>query len=88
MTRTIASLLLFVLSSAAMAQTVAFGNKVIVVGDSVGRLEQVAGKPAKIVPIQNKFGANVAERYEYYVGSKTVLVTVRDGRVIDVMELF
>lgn len=75
-------------SFAAFAQAVAFGNKVIRVGDPVGRVFEVAGQPSRTVPIENKFGANEGERLEYFMGNKTVLITVRDGKVIQVQEVF
>ena len=50
MRQILASVLLAALSFAAFAQTVAFGNKVIRVGDPVGRVFEVAGQPSRTVP--------------------------------------
>ncbi|MGO1072931.1 DUF2845 domain-containing protein [Lysobacter sp. CA199] len=71
----------------AWAQSVAFGNKLVTVGDTVGRLYQVAGKPDRVVQLENKFGANDGERFEYYLKGKTVLITVRDGAIVQVSEV-
>lgn len=86
------SLAIFVLAAAfalpAWAQSVAFGSKLITVGDPVGKVFQVAGQPARTVQLENKFGANNGERLEYYVGNKTILITVRGGTVVQVQEVF
>jgi len=84
----LATVLLAALSFAAFAQSVAFGNKIIRVGDPVGRVFEVAGQPSRTVPLENKFGANEGERMEYFLGNKTVLITVRDGKVTQVQEVF
>ncbi|SDY20549.1 hypothetical protein SAMN04487939_101231 [Lysobacter sp. yr284] len=76
------------LSTAAFAQAVAFGNKLVSVGDPVGRVFEVAGQPSRTVPIENKFGAHEGERLEYFLGNKTVLITLRDGKVTQVQEVF
>jgi len=80
--------LLATLSFAAFAQSVAFGNKILRVGDPVGRVFEVAGQPSRTVPVENKFGAREGERLEYFLGNKTVLITVRDGKVTQVQEVF
>lgn len=84
----LALVLALALATPAWAQSVAFGNKLVNVGDSVGRVYQVAGKPGRVVQLENKFGAGVGERFEYYLGSKTVLITIRGGKVVDVTEVF
>lgn len=87
-----AIVLSLLLAVPAWAQSVAFGSKLVTVGDSVGdsagKIYQVAGKPDRVVQLQNKFGANDGERFEYYVGNKTVLITVRDGHVVEISEVF
>jgi len=72
----------------AWAQSVAFGNKLVTVGDPIGKVFQVAGQPSRTVQLQNKFGASVGERLEYYIGNKTVLITVRGGSVVYIEEKF
>jgi len=84
----LAVVLTLALAAPAWGQSVAFGNKLINVGDSVGRVYQVAGKPGRVVQLENKFGAGVGERFEYYTGNKTVLITIRGGKVVDVSEVF
>ena len=84
----IAFVLAACLATPAWAQSVSFGSKLINVGDTVGTVQQVAGKPDRIVPIQNKYGATVAERFEYYLPRKSVLITVKEGKVTEIREVF
>jgi hypothetical protein len=79
--RTLVLVFLLVLSGAAAAGTATFGSRVLVEGDSMARVFEVAGKPDRIVQLENKFGGAVAERFEYYRDGKTISVTVSGGRV-------
>ncbi|MEH6415900.1 hypothetical protein [Pseudomonas sp. CGJS7] len=72
----------------ALAQSVSFGSKVISVGDPAGRVYDVAGKPNRTIQLENKFGASTGERWEYYLGNKTVLIVVREGKVTEISEVF
>ena len=81
------ALVLALSSSASIAgDTVAFGNRVISVGDSIGRVREAAGSPDRIVPLVNGYGAGVGERWEYYRDGKTIMLTMSGGRVIAVDE--
>lgn len=73
---------------ASATDTVNFGQRVITLGDSVATVYQVAGEPSRVVQLQNKFGAGLGERLEYFVGSKVVQITVRDSRVVGIEEIF
>ncbi len=66
----VAIVLSLLLAVPAWAQSVAFGSKLVTVGDSTGKVYQVAGKPDRVVQLQNKFGANNGERFEYYVATR------------------
>lgn len=79
--------LLLATSIASAADTVRFGNRIIGVGDNVGLLLQVAGKPDRTVQLENRYGGAVAERWEYYRDGKAILFTVRDGRIESVEEV-
>ncbi|KRD39160.1 hypothetical protein ASE35_01950 [Lysobacter sp. Root916] len=70
------------------ADTVAFGNRVLVTGDAVGQVYQVAGAPSRIKKIENKRGAEVGERFEYYRDGKTTLITIKDGKVAAIDEVY
>lgn len=74
--------------AASASDTVTFGQRVVSLGDSVARVYQVAGEPSRVVQLQNKFGAGVGERLEYFVGSKVVQITVRDSKVVRIEEIF
>jgi hypothetical protein len=69
------------------AETVTFGNRVITVGDSVGRLFEVAGKPDRTIQLENGNGANTGERFEYYRDGKTILIEISAGRVVAIEEI-
>lgn len=71
----------------ALATSVTFGSRLIVIGDSVGKVFEVAGAPDRTVQLVNKFGAGTGERFEYYRNGKTISITVQGGRVIDVSEV-
>jgi hypothetical protein len=65
-----------------------FGNAVVATGDSPGTVIRKAGRPPdRIVQIENRRGATVGERWEYYLESKQVNFEIRDGRVVDIREL-
>lgn len=78
--------LALLLAAPAWAQSVTFGSRVLVVGDSIARVFEVAGKPDRVVRLENTYGGAVAERFEYYVGSKVISVTVQGSKVVDVSE--
>lgn len=69
------------------SDSVAFGNRVIVLGDGVGQVYQVAGAPSRIKKIENKHGAEVGERFEYFRDGKTTLITIKDGKVAAIDEV-
>ena len=65
-----------------------FGDAVVATGDSPGTVIRKAGRqPDRIVQIENRRGAAVGERWEYYLENKQVNFEIRDGRVVDIREL-
>lgn len=78
--------LALLIAGGALAQTVTFGSRLIVIGDSVAKVFDVAGKPDRIVQLENRFGAAMGERFEYYRRGKTISITISGSRVIDVSE--
>ena len=62
--------------------TVRFGDRVLVEGDNVARVYEVAGKPDRIVQLENRFGAGVGERWEYYRDGKAIMLEVSGGRIV------
>ena len=75
-------------SSAQAAESYAFGNRVLTVGDTAGKLVELAGSPVHKEPVENKFGAHEAERWEFRRDDKTLLVTIRDGKVYQIDEVY
>lgn len=60
----------------------------LVEGDSVARLRQVAGVPDRIVTLENRFGAAVGERWEYdRPDGQLVAFILRGGRIVAIQTL-
>ncbi|GAA3919305.1 hypothetical protein [Luteimonas lutimaris] len=65
-----------------------FGNAVVATGDSPATVIRKAGRqPDRIVRLENRRGAAVGERWEYYLDDKQVNFEIRNGRVVDIQEL-
>ncbi len=86
MRRIILTVVLLCLCAAASAATYRFRNGVVTEGDSVAAVMQRAGKPDRIVQLENEYGAGVGERWEYYFGSKLVALVISGGKVISISE--
>lgn len=83
---TLAAALLLVVASATAAETYRFRNGVVSVGDSVAGLMQRAGAPTRTVQLENRYGAAVGERWEYYIDGKLVAFEISGGRVLRITE--
>ena len=87
MRRALPALLLSLAASGVLAgDTVAFGNRVVTVGDSIAKVLEAAGPPARRVRLENPQGAAIGERWEYVLPGKVVLLTIQSGRVVAVDE--
>ena len=65
-----------------------FGDSVVTTGDSPGTVVRKAGRqPDRIVQLENRRGAAVGERWEYYLDNKQVNFEIRGGRVVDIQEV-
>src|SRR3546814_712621 len=73
----------------AMAEfSVRFGDGVVITGDSPGTIVRKAGRqPDRSVQLENRHGAAVGERWEYYLDNKQVNFEIREGRVVDIQEV-
>ena len=80
-------LLLAATSNAAAFDTFQFPKGVVSKGDSTAALIQRAGRPDRIVTLENSRGAAVGERWEYYLRDKQVNFTISCGRITGVEEL-
>ena len=65
----------------AAADTLTVGTRVLLDGDSVGRVYQLLGQPDRIVDEETRFGGDFGERFEYYRDGQTIRITIRDGKV-------
>jgi hypothetical protein len=74
------------LSAPALADTYAFGNRLVVSGDGAGKVMEVAGKPDRIVNLENERGAVYGERWDYYLNGKTVSIYLIGGIVKQITE--
>ena len=82
--RTAIFFVLLLLAVPALADTYAFGSRLVVSGDGPAKVIEVAGKPDRIVDLENKLGAVYGERWEYYISGKTVSITFIDGKVTNI----
>lgn len=74
------------LSFVAHADTYRFGNGIVTTGDSVAALVKRAGQPSRIVTLENRYGAAVGERWDYYIDGKLVSFYISDGKVESISE--
>ena len=58
-----------------------FGSRLLVVGDPVTKLIDLAGDPLYKEPIQNEFGAYEGERWQYKIEGTVVTFVIRDAKV-------
>jgi len=79
--------LLLAAGTALAGDTIRFSKGVVSVGDATGAVIQRAGQPNRIVQLENGFGAAAGERWEYYVDGKTVILTIRGGKVVSIEEV-
>lgn len=86
MRRFVLTVVLLCLCTAASAATYRFRNGVVTEGDSVAAVIQRAGKPDRIVQLENEYGAGVGERWEYYFGNKLVALVISGGKVVSITE--
>lgn len=73
-------------ANAFAGETFRFDRGVVSVGDSTGALVQRAGEPSRRTPIENKFGAQLGERWDYDLRGKTVTFVIRDGKIQSIEE--
>ncbi|HEY9541254.1 MAG TPA: DUF2845 domain-containing protein [Luteimonas sp.] len=84
----IASLLALAMMPAMADFSFRFGDGVVITGDSPGTIVRKAGRqPDRIVQLENRHGAAVGERWEYYLDNKQVNFEIREGRVVDIQEV-
>ncbi len=83
------ALLLVLLAGTAFAtqDSVAFGQRLVSTGDSVGKVIEVAGQPDRTVRLENSQGGAAGERFEYYLRGKTVTLWIHGGRVVAIEEV-
>lgn len=60
------------------------GQAVIAVGDPMTKLKR-CGDPWRVVQLENRLGAAVAERWEFETQRGVVLITVQGGRVTQIV---
>lgn len=82
----LAILLTLASTAAPAAYSARFDRGVVSVGDSAAGVIQRAGRPDRIVRLENHRGGAVGERWEYYFRDKQVNVVLTGGRVTDISE--
>jgi hypothetical protein len=74
--------------NAQAGDTVRIGSKVLAVGDSEGKVYQVAGKPVRRERVETVYGASNGYRFDYEQTGKTIQIYVYNGRVSHIEEIF
>lgn len=75
------------MAMAVAGETFRFSRGVVSVGDSIAQLVDRAGQPTRVVRLENRFGAGMGERWEYFLpNGKYVGITISDGRIEAIME--
>jgi hypothetical protein len=72
---------LFLTANAFASDMYRFGSRLLVVGDPVSKLIDLAGDPFYKEPIQNEFGAFEGERWQYKIDGAVVTFIIRDAKV-------
>lgn len=71
----------FMASPALAGDTYRCGSEVVATGAPVAKLSRACGQPSRIAPIQNRWGAVYAERWEYDRNGQTAIFYVVQARV-------
>jgi hypothetical protein len=90
MKRMLLALVFCLVAGTAIAGTgsVRFGNKLVNLGDGAGKVTQVAGKPDRVIQLENQYSANIGERWEYDQARKTIQIIFKAGQVSDIQEIY
>ena len=84
----IATFLALAMGSAMADFSFRFEGGVVATGDSGAMVVRKAGRqPDRIVTIENRRGAAIGERWEYYLHDKQVNILMRGGRVTEIQDL-
>ena len=67
-------------------ETYRFRDGVVSTGDSIAALVKRAGQPSRIVQLQNRYGAAVGERWDYYIDDKVVSFEISGGKIVAIIE--
>ena len=86
MRRLVLTLALCCICAAAHADMYRFRDGVVTDGDSVAALIKRAGQPNRIVQLENRYGAAIGERWDYYIDDKLVSFEIYDGKVHSITE--
>lgn len=71
----------------ALADSLAFGGRLVPTGDASGKVLQVAGKPDRIVQLETEYGGAAGERWEYYRDGRTIMIEFQKGIVTSIIEV-
>lgn len=74
-------------TSAQAMDTYRFGSRLVEVGDSVGKLIELAGQPAYKEPIETRQGGREGERWQYQDGSTTVTFVIKESRIAAIEQM-
>lgn len=82
----LAAVLALASSYASASDTIRIDNRIITTGMSTAEVIDRAGQPSRTVQIENRYGAGVGERWEYYRKGKQFDIWMSGGKVVKVEE--
>ena len=68
------------------SETTKINGKIVTTGMSVAEVMHRAGRPDRNVRLENVYGAQVAERWEYWQGRKQISLIIQGSKVIRIDE--
>jgi len=68
--------------------TIRINGKILSVGDTLARLQEVAGSPNAQGQIFNQYGGEIGQSYSYYINGKTVTFDVKSGKITRINEQY
>lgn len=85
--KVIVLLLAILCASSAWASTARIDGRIVSVGMSSAEVRERAGAPVTTERVENRFGAKVADRWEYHEGRRVINLYMSQGKLVHIEEL-
>jgi hypothetical protein len=84
---TLLAAMLLTATSAFALDTFRFGSRLVEVGDSAGKLMEIAGEPVYREAIESAQGGREGERWQYSLDGKSVTFVIKDSKIASIEQL-